>query len=92
VTKIRDIDKDTDSFQAIKPGRAKRTGAPKIDKATEARLSTLTDQNERLSRQNLALTNILKRALHWVPDHLKCQYEANREAVASGNFEDVHPI
>ena len=86
-------DEDSDSFQSLKPSRAKRSHlAPKIDRATEARLSSLEDQTERLSKANLALTGLLKRALHFVPSHLQSEYYRTWDAIKSGSFEgDIHP-
>jgi hypothetical protein len=94
VTKIRDVEKDHDSFLALKPTRARetaRSARAKVDKATEARLSDLGDQVHRLSNANLALTNLLKRAIHLAPTHLQKELHASWDAIRAATFDEVHP-
>jgi hypothetical protein len=89
-------DYDTPSFEAFsgKASRYQRSAHnPKLDKSTQSKLDSLADQTERLSRTNLALTGLLKRALHFVPSHLQSEYYAMWDAIKQGAFVDgdIHP-
>lgn len=64
---------------------------PKRDKATETHISDLESQRDRLSRANLALTNLLKRAIHLAPNHLQKELHSAWDAIREASFDEVHP-
>lgn len=77
------------SFEPWRGNRLSRDHNPKVDRATQSKMDRLEEQVERLSQTNLALTGLLKRTLHWAPDHLKREYHDQWEAIKGGKLDEV---
>jgi succinate dehydrogenase flavin-adding protein (antitoxin of CptAB toxin-antitoxin module) len=76
------------SFEHFSSANRYQRDHTKLDKATQSKLDRLTEQNDKLSRTNLALSNFARRAMHFLPDHLKKEYDRMIEAIKSGSFEE----
>ena len=87
MTRIRDITKAEDEDSFVKASRTNRKPPKLLDKTTSFKLQSLEEQNKTLSTRNLLLTNLLKRALPYVPPSIR---EAWDSLSTNGEF-DVHP-
>jgi hypothetical protein len=80
---------EAEPFEHFSRGnRYQRHHNPKIDRVTEAKLDSLAEQVEKLSRTNLALSNFTRRVLHLIPAHLKAEYETQFDSIKSGHLGD----
>ena len=90
VRNIHSVSDDTPTLEKLRT-RASR-GQAKLTRATEALVENLTDQNAKLSRQNLVLSKLYRTAYRLLPDSLRVNVDKVRLELDSLEDIEVHPL
>ena len=80
---------DVPSTEKLK-ARAKRHKT-KIEKATEALLEDMSEQNKKLSQQNLVLTKLYRACYRLLPESARSEIDNLRKDLDSLENLEVHP-